>query len=147
MSFSDAEIDAAIAALSDPGRLDDALNLVSRAAPGLHRVLGTALQEGGWFDTAHEAAVKEAISSEHEQDRIVAVHTLLAEETRLTMLVGVAVGFELARELGHAPSDAGPVDAGPAEAGPAEAGTAEAGTAEARPVEARSDTATDQEDQ
>jgi hypothetical protein len=147
VSFSDAEIDAAIAALSDPGRLDDALSLVSRAAPGLQRVLGTALQEGGWFDTAHEAAVKEAISSEHEQDRIVAVHTLLAEETRLTMLVGVAVGFELARELGHAPSDAGPVDAGPAEAGPAEAGTAEAGTAEARPVEARSDTATDQEDQ
>jgi hypothetical protein len=27
------------------------------------------------------------------------VQTLLAEETRLGMLVGVAVGFELAREL------------------------------------------------
>jgi hypothetical protein len=117
VSFSDAEIDAAIAALSDAGRLDDALNLVSRAAPSLQRVLGTALQEGGWFDTAHEAAVKEAIGSEQAQDRIVAVHTLLAEETRLTMLVGVAVGFELARELGHVPA------------------------------EARSDTATDQEDQ
>ncbi len=32
-------------------------------------------------------------------DRLVAVRTLFAEETRLTMLVGVAVGFELAREL------------------------------------------------
>jgi hypothetical protein len=29
---------------------------------------------------------------------------LLAEETRLGMLVGVAVGFELARELSDAPS-------------------------------------------
>jgi hypothetical protein len=28
------------------------------------------------------------------------VQTLIAEETRLGMLVGVAVGFELARELG-----------------------------------------------
>ena len=28
------------------------------------------------------------------------VRTLLAEETRLGMFVGVAVGFELARELG-----------------------------------------------
>jgi hypothetical protein len=29
------------------------------------------------------------------------VRTLLAEETRLGMLVGVAVGFELSRELGQ----------------------------------------------
>jgi len=131
VSFSDAEIDAAIAALSDPGRLDAAQSLVSRAAPSLQRVLGSALQEGGWFDTAHEAAVKEAIGAEHAQDRIVAVRTLLAEETRLTMLVGVAVGFELARELGHAPAGAGSVGAGSAEAGSADA---------------RFETATDQED-
>jgi hypothetical protein len=31
------------------------------------------------------------------------VQTLLAEETRLGMLVGVAVGFELARELASEP--------------------------------------------
>jgi hypothetical protein len=36
------------------------------------------------------------------QERLRAVRTLLAEETRLGMLVGVAVGFELSRELGHA---------------------------------------------
>jgi hypothetical protein len=101
VSFSDAEIDAAIAALSDPARLNDAQSLVTRAAPSLQKVLGSALHEGGWFDTAHEAAVKEAIESENEHDRLVAVRTLFAEETRLTMLVGVAVGFELARELGY----------------------------------------------
>lgn len=104
MSFSDAEIDAAIAALSDPGRLNAAQDLVLRAAPSLQRVLGSALHEGGWFDTAHEAALKEAIDGGDPHDRLVAVRTLLAEETRLTMLVGVAVGFELARELGHVPS-------------------------------------------
>ncbi len=102
MSFTDAEIDAAIAALSDPGRLDAAQNLVGQAAPSLQKILGSALHEGGWFDTAHEAAISEAVGAEDPQERLVRVRTLFAEETRLTMLVGVAVGFELARELGHA---------------------------------------------
>lgn len=107
MSFSDAEIDAAIAALSEPGRLDQAQALVTRAAPSLERVLGSALHEGGWFDAAHNAAVREAVGTSDADDRLVAVRTLIAEETRLTMLVGVAVGLELARELGHATSGAG----------------------------------------
>jgi hypothetical protein len=107
VSFTDADIDAAIAALSDPGRLTAAQELVSRAAPSLERVLGSALHEGGWFDAAHEAAVKDAVSNGDPHDRLVAVRTLFAEETRLTMLVGVAVGFELARELGRDGSGAG----------------------------------------
>ena len=101
MSFPDADIDAAIAALSEPGRLVAAQQLVAGAAPSLERVLGSALHEGGWFDTAHEAAVKDAVNTADPHDRLVAVRTLFAEETRLTMLVGVAVGFELARELGQ----------------------------------------------
>ncbi len=109
MSFSDAEIDAALQALSQPGRLAAAQELVSRSIPGLQRILGAALSDGGWFDTAHQAAVGEAISADDLQQRDRAVRTLLAEETRLTMLVGVAVGFELARELGHAPA-AAPAD-------------------------------------
>jgi hypothetical protein len=101
VSFPDADIDAAIAALSEPGRLAAAQQLVAAAAPSLERVLGSALHEGGWFDTAHEAAVKDAVNTGDPHDRLVAVRTLFAEETRLTMLVGVAVGFELARELGQ----------------------------------------------
>jgi hypothetical protein len=108
VSFSDADIDAAITALSDPGRLAAAQDIVTRAAPSLQRVLGSALHEGGWFDTAHEAAVSEALQASDPHDRVVAVRTLLAEEARLTMLVGVAVGFELARELGHGPPDTVP---------------------------------------
>lgn len=100
MSFSDAEIDAAIEALSEPGRLAGAQDLVSRAAPGLQRILGSALDDGGWFDTAHQAALGEAINTDDPQQRERAVRTLFAEETRLTMLVGVAVGLGLAGELG-----------------------------------------------
>ena len=94
-----ADLDAAIAALSDPERLKQAQDMVARAAPALQHVLATALDEGGWFDTAHGAAVREAVGAGELEERVRAVHTLLAEETRLGMLVGVAVGFELAREL------------------------------------------------
>ncbi len=101
MSFTDADLDAAINALSQPGRQSLAQELVSRTAPNLERVLGGALQEGGWFDTAHQAAVTDALGMQDPEQRLTAVRTLFAEETRLSMLVGVAVGFELARELGY----------------------------------------------
>jgi hypothetical protein len=132
VSFSDAEIEAAIAALSDPGRLHAAEDVVGRAAPNLQRVLGSALHEGGWFDTAHEAAVAEAAATEDPHHRLVALRTLFAEETRLTMLVGVAVGFELARELGY----------GASEVEVSSEGRSGRGTSS----EASSDTATDRED-
>jgi hypothetical protein len=107
VSFTDAELEAAIAAISDPGRLRAAQQLVGRAAPGLALVLASALHEGGWFDTAHEAAVKDAIAIDDPTTRLTAVRTLFAEETRLSMLVGVAVGFELFRELGLADDGTG----------------------------------------
>ena len=40
-----------------------------------------------------------AVRQEDLDERTRAVRTLLAEETRLGMLIGVAVGWELAREL------------------------------------------------
>ncbi len=98
-SLTEAQLDAALDAIVAPGRLEDAEALVARAAPSLQRVLANALQEGGWFDEAHEQAVREAIVREDPHERVRAVQTLLAEETRLGMLVGVAVGYELAREL------------------------------------------------
>jgi hypothetical protein len=101
-AYTDADLDAAIAAITDPQRLQEAQELVVRAAPSLQRLLASALAEGGWFDVAHEQAVREAIGGDDPGERIRAVRTLLAEETRLGMLVGVAVGFELARELGEA---------------------------------------------
>jgi len=99
--FSDSEVEAAIAALSQPGRLRSAQDLVARSAPRLERVLGEALDDGGWFGPAHEQAVREAAGAEPPEERGRAVSALVAEETRLGMLVGVAVGLELARELDH----------------------------------------------
>ncbi len=100
--MTDADLDAAIAAITNPERLREAQEVVTQAAPSLQRVFAEALAEGGWFGQAHEQAVREATSGQDPQERLRAVRTLLAEETRLGMMVGVAVGFELARELGHA---------------------------------------------
>jgi hypothetical protein len=98
-AYSDAELDAAIAAIAEPERLREAQDLVVRSAPSLQRVLGEALAEGGWFGEAHEQAVRDAAAEADPELRMRALRTLIAEETRLGMLVGVAVGFELAREL------------------------------------------------
>ena len=98
-AYTDAELDAAIAALAGPQRLQEAQDLVARAAPSLERVLASALHEGGWFDAGHNQAIREGTDQADPGERVRAVQALLAEETHLGMLVGVAVGFELAREL------------------------------------------------
>jgi hypothetical protein len=92
------EVDAALEALRAPGRLDHAQAVVTHAAPSLQRVLLEALEQGGWFG-AHEAEIARVASEEDLAERRREIRTLLAEETRLGMFVGVAVGFELAREL------------------------------------------------
>ena len=93
------EVDAAVAALKEPQRLAHAQEVVTHAAPTLQRVLTEALEAGGWFGQAHETEVAQAVAAADEQERLSAVRMLVAEETRLGMLVGAAVGFELAREL------------------------------------------------
>jgi hypothetical protein len=106
-AFTAEQLDRAIEALSEPERFREAEERVARAAPQLQRILGEALNAGGWFGSAHDSQVKQAAMAEEEADRVAAVRTLLAEETRIGMLVGVAVGWELARELemgGDAPA-------------------------------------------
>jgi len=97
--FTDAELEAAVEALSDPDRFAAATALIERAAPQLQRLLAMALKEGGWFEETHEHAVQVAALTDDPEDRVAAVRTLMAEEARLGMMVGVAVGYELAREL------------------------------------------------
>jgi hypothetical protein len=95
--FTDAELHAALEQLT-PDRFREAEDRVARIAPGLQRILASALQEGGWMET-HDAQALKAATTPGDDDRIAAVRTLLAEEARIGMLVGVAVGWELAREL------------------------------------------------
>jgi hypothetical protein len=98
-SFTDAEIDAAVEALSDPARFREAESQVARVAPQLQRILIHALEEGGWFGEAHDGQVLKAATTPDPDERIISVKTLLAEETRIGMMVGVAVGWELRKAL------------------------------------------------
>jgi hypothetical protein len=104
--FTDEQVEAAMRALSDPERFAGAERRLSALAPQLQRVLTHALDEGGWFGDAHRAQVRSALAETDDAARAEKVETLVAEETRMAMLVGVAVGWELARELGD-PEDEG----------------------------------------
>ena len=97
--FSDAEIHAAVEALSDPARFREAESELGRVAPQLQRILNQALEDGGWFGEAHDGQVLKAATTPDEDQRIAAVRTMLAEETRIGLMVGVAVGWELRKEL------------------------------------------------
>jgi hypothetical protein len=104
-SYTAAEVDAAVARLQDPDRFAHASDVVTHAAPSLARVLDEALAQGGWFGPAHDDLVRKASSSEDPGVRQAAIGSLVAEQTRIGMLVGVAVGFELARELAETDPD------------------------------------------
>jgi hypothetical protein len=100
-SYTAAEVDAALTALVEPGRLAHAQDVVTHAAPTLQHVLANALAEGGWFGDAHQAEINRVAGEHDEAERATAMNTLVADQTRLGMFVGVAVGFELAHELEH----------------------------------------------
>jgi hypothetical protein len=100
--FTAEQVDAAVAALTtDPDRFAHAQDVVTHAAPGLQHILNEALHAGGWFTEAHEGQIAKVAQVGDPGERANAMRTLLAEETRLGMLVGVAVGLELAGELSN----------------------------------------------
>jgi hypothetical protein len=97
--FSEAELEAAVERLSEGDRFAEAERVVSRAAPGLQRILASALGAGGWFGESHEAEILKAATTPDSDQRLTSVRTLLAEEARLGMMVGVAIGWALHEEL------------------------------------------------
>ena len=96
---TEAEIQAAVEQLSEPERLEQAERVVATAAPALQGILAQALESADWFDSAHRAQVMEATAHEDPMERADAVQGLIAEETRVAMLIGVAVGYELSYVL------------------------------------------------
>ena len=96
------QVDAAVALLGDPERFAHAQEIVTHAAPGLQRILGEALHAGGFFDSAHTGESARVAGIGDPEQRLGELRVLLAEETRLGMLVGVAVGLQLAAELRNA---------------------------------------------
>jgi hypothetical protein len=93
------ELEAALERLLDPERFSEAERIVARAAPQLQKVLAAALAEGGWFGEPHEAEALKAATHPDPDERLAAVRALLAEEARMGMMVGVAVGWALKEEL------------------------------------------------
>jgi hypothetical protein len=102
VAFSDAEVEAAVRRLEAPGRLDAAQRTVAEQAPALQRILNQALEDADWFGSAHADEVRKAAQSD---DPETAVRTLIAEETRVAMLIGAAVGLELANQLQNPTED------------------------------------------
>jgi hypothetical protein len=107
MALDDERLEAAIERLTDSERFADAERIVSRSAPQLQRVLATALAEGGWFGESHQAEALKAATVPDPDERIAAVRALLAEEARMAMMVGVAVGWALKEELSETPDPEG----------------------------------------
>ncbi|HVY76961.1 MAG TPA: hypothetical protein VG898_00465 [Solirubrobacterales bacterium] len=104
---SDEQLDAAIERLLDAERFAEAERIVARAAPQLQKVLAAALAEGGWFGESHDAEALKAATAPDSEQRIAAVRSLLAEEARMGMMVGVAVGWALHEELNDPENEEG----------------------------------------
>jgi hypothetical protein len=104
----ESEFEAAIDRLLDPRRFSEAERMVAKAAPQLQKVLAAALAEGGWFGEPHEAETLRAATVPDSDERIAAVRALLAEEARMGMMVGVAVGWALNEEMTERVDDVNP---------------------------------------
>ena len=81
--FTDEQLSAAREARTDPQRV--------------HPIERRGASPRGFIFVCGAAGVA---ALEDPAERLTRFRTLLAEETRIGMLVGVAVGWELARELG-----------------------------------------------
>ena len=98
-TYTAAQVDAAVQRLTEAARFAHAQEIVTHAAPGLQSILAAALDEGGFFEGAHAAESARVAALEDVAERLTAVRTLAAEETRIGMLIGVAIGLELGDEL------------------------------------------------
>lgn len=97
----ESELEAAIERLRDPERFSAAEQVVAQAAPQLQKVLAGAMAEGGWFGEPHEAEALRVATVPDPDERIAAIRALLAEEARMGMMVGVAVGWALKEEMSN----------------------------------------------
>lgn len=107
MSDETAQLDAIIQELAEPHGFDAIEERLAGVAPQLQQLLDGALSEGGWFDDAHEGMVLKTATNPDEDARISELRNFVLEQTRIGMLVGVAVGWEIAERLEQRRSDEG----------------------------------------
>jgi hypothetical protein len=99
LRWSDEELKAAVSRLSDRSGYAEAEAVVATVAPELAAVLSDALSSGGWFGESHQSETLKAATIPDQDARLEAIRALLAEETHIGMMVGVAVGWALQSEL------------------------------------------------
>ena len=97
--FSEAELEEAVSRLTDGTRLRAAEARVAAAAPALQRVLAGGPRRRRLVRRIAPGGARAGRRYDPDE-RATAVDVLLAEETRISMMVGVAVGWALADELG-----------------------------------------------
>jgi hypothetical protein len=98
-NFNQEDLEAVVAELGGAAGLDAVEQRLESVAPQLQKLLDGALSAGGWFDDAHESMVLKTATQPDADQRIAEVRNFVLEQTRLGMLVGVAVGWELAERL------------------------------------------------
>lgn len=100
-----AELEAVLEQLAEPHGFDGVEDRMAEIAPQLQKLLDGALSAGGWFDDAHESIVLRTATLPDADQRIAELRNFVLEQTRLGMMVGVAVGWELAERLEARRSD------------------------------------------
>lgn len=98
-SISDGQLLEAVKSVTQPDRLDEAQKIVARIAPQLGQLIEGALSDGDWFSQTHQQSLQAVIGIEDSQGQLQALRSFLADETRISLLIGVTVGIELAKEL------------------------------------------------
>jgi uroporphyrinogen-III synthase len=96
---TNSELEAVLEELAETQGFDAIEARLAEIAPQLQNLLDGALRAGGWFDDAHEAVVLKTATQPDADQRIAELRNFVLEQTRLGMLVGVAVGWELAERL------------------------------------------------
>ena len=109
--WTEADLEAAVERLSEPGGFAEAEQVVARVAPQLQGVLVSALGAGGWFGESHQSETLKAATIPDEDRRLTAIRALLTEETHIGMMVGVAVGWALHADLAGSDGGASAADA------------------------------------
>ncbi len=103
--ISQEALQAVIAELGEASGFDAIEGRLEQIAPQLQQLLDGALKAGGWFDDAHESVVLRTATVPDQEQRIAELRNFVLEQTRLGMLVGVAVGWEISERLESRRSD------------------------------------------
>lgn len=100
MDFDPKRLQEVIDEIGQEHGLDAVEERMTAIAPQLTAVIDDALRAGGWFDDAHESVVLKTATLPDPDQRITDLRNFVLEQTRLGMLVGVAVGWEIAERIG-----------------------------------------------